>query len=109
MVRNMVGDLKEQKWVGSLGDEVKDIAESKVKPLADTVGVLAEKVESGSASPARLEPIIAEQREVEAALDDLVDRMTQFGDINQLVRQLQEILGVEEQVKQATKDLMGRE
>ncbi len=109
MVRNLVGDLREQKWIGSLGEEVKALAEEKVTPLVEQVGALAEEVNAGSASPAKLPPLMAQQQDVEFELRDLVDRMAHYGDINQLIRQLQDILQDEEVIKESTRELMGRE
>jgi hypothetical protein len=107
MVRNMVGDLKEQKWVGSLGEEARDLADAKVESLAEEIGALADRVNAGNASPAKLAPLIGRQREIAQELRDMVDRMTQFGDLNQLVRQLQEVLSSQVNAQNSTRELMG--
>jgi hypothetical protein len=106
MERNVVGDLREQKWIGSLGDEVHDLGAERAAPLADQLGALAERVGAGNASPAKLAPLVDEGRAVERELRDLVDRMTQFGDLNQLIRQLGDILATQEKTKGYTKQLM---
>ena len=40
MVRKRVAETKEQKWVGSLGDELTAMADEKVMPLAEDIGRL---------------------------------------------------------------------
>jgi len=68
MARNQVADLKEQKWVGSLGEELKSIAGEQSAPLGRDIGKLAEAAGAGNASPAALPALIDRQGEVKAAL-----------------------------------------
>jgi len=108
MQRNAVGDLQEQKWIGSLADELQGLEQDKVTPLLEAMAKVSEQASAGGASPSAVKPLVARQEEIEKELRDIVDRMTQFNDINQLVQQLQEILQVEERVQRYTKQLMQR-
>ncbi|HNR98083.1 MAG TPA: hypothetical protein PKX48_01200 [Planctomycetota bacterium] len=108
MARNQVADLKEQKWVGSLGEELKSIAGEQSAPLGRDIGKLAEAAGAGNASPAALPALIDRQGEVKAALQDVIDRMTEYGDLNQLARQLRDLYEAEERVKAMTREMLGR-
>jgi len=105
MVRNSVGDLKDRRWIKSLGDEVRNLVEERVEPLVVKTKSLIEKVGSGNASPATLPGILVQQNEIEEQLQDLEDRMAQFGDVNLIIRRLKDIISNEEEVKTLTKEL----
>ncbi|HAK94086.1 MAG TPA: hypothetical protein DCM87_03525 [Planctomycetes bacterium] len=108
MARNQVADLKEQKWVGSLGEELKAIAGEKVAPLGRDIGKLAEAAGAGNASPTALPALIDRQGEIKDALQDIIDRMTEYGDLNQLARQLRDLYEAEERVKAMTREMLGK-
>lgn len=42
--------------------------------------------------------------EINEALQDIIDRMTEYGDLNQLVRQLEDLHQAEERVKGMTRE-----
>ena len=106
MIRNRIGTLKEQKWFSSLGNELRSLTGDKVTPLARDLAHLAEQVGTGNASPSQLSSLIDRQRDVEDALRDVVDRRTQFGDINQLIRRLKDILSAQQKIKSMPKELL---
>ncbi len=108
MMRNRVADLKEQKWVGSLADELEALAGEKAAPLAQDIGKLAEAAGAGNASPTALPALADRQGEIKDALRDMIDRMTEYGDLNQLSRQLRDLHEAEERVKAMTRELIGK-
>ncbi len=106
MLNNMVGDLKDRRWIGALGEEIDGMADGLVAPLVDQLGSIVEKSASTGVSPDVLTEVMVAQGAIEKQLLDLVDRMTQFGDINLLIRRLQNILYHEEQINKLTRELM---
>lgn len=109
MVRNAVGDLKDRRWIKNLADEVAGLVSDRVTPLIAELKSLVESAGAGNASPVALSGIQSAQQVIADKLEDLEDRMAQFGDLNLIIRRLKDILANEEEVRSMTKELLGDE
>ncbi len=104
-IDNRVGDSKWRNWVRGIQNEMAGLSARDAAAIVEQLQSLKARVEAADADASSLQAITDRQRAIENALDLLVMRLTEFNDLNALVRQLRAIQRRQTEIRDQTKAL----
>ncbi len=90
-VRNSVGDEPWKNWVTGVRDDVETLAKRTSPQVEQSLETLQKEVLESAQSVSRLGGIAATQQDLERELENLVLRLSEFGDKNAQIQRLREI------------------
>ena len=103
MESNRVGEEKEKTWIGGLRTETADFALKRSPSIQKAIEELRAAALAASQAPDRLGGILDDQRRLERDIQMLASQISEVGDINWVIQQLQEIRRRQEEVRDQTK------
>lgn len=109
MVENRAGDLKEIGWVREVRDRVAELGESRSTAIEKAIGDLREAIPAKEATPQGLQGISGLQKGLADAIKDIVEVLEEWGDLNAVIRRMQEILRMERTLQDETRGAVRQE
>ncbi|MBI4583950.1 MAG: hypothetical protein HY717_08000 [Planctomycetes bacterium] len=109
MEANRVGDQKEKDWLRGIQNELEEIAQKRSGEIERQLQELRDQAMAAPQEPARIPPLLDSQRQVERALDALVLRLTEFGDLNAIIQQWRSILKRQTEIRDRVREEIRKE
>ncbi len=103
MESNRVGEEKEKAWIGDLRREVEGFSLERSPAIARAIEALRSEATASPQPPARISPIADEQFRLERDINLLAFRLTEFGDVNWVIQQLQDVKRRQQEIRNHTR------
>jgi hypothetical protein len=104
MESNRVGDEKEKSWIGGLRDEVGQFAATRSPEIVKSIEAVRTEALRTPQPPDRLSGIVDEERRLERDILLLAGRLSEFGDVNWVIQQLQDLKRRQEEIRDRTRE-----
>ena len=106
MEANSVGDEEWKNWLAGIQEEIRNVADRKSAKVAKDIEAVRRDVQEKPQPVTRLGEVSAQQRQIERDLRSLVLRLTEHGDISQLIQLLRTVRNREAMVRDQTRALI---
>jgi len=103
MESNRVGEAKEKEWIAGLGAEVGNFAGARSPEISKAIEAVRQSALEAPQPPDRLLPITDAERKLERDILLLASRLSEFGDVNWVIQQLQDLKRRQEEIRDRTR------
>ena len=104
--KNNVGDEKWRSWLEGLSGDIRQVSQSKSPEVERSLEKLRQSATESPQDLTRLNAIEEAQKEVERDLENLVLRLSEFGDMNALIQMLREVRRLQVEVRDDTRSML---